>query len=61
MTSICGAIQDDIDEYIFLCKKYKEEVIYVEDAYGKSFPDCYSIHASKLIDRHREDIKNGQR
>jgi hypothetical protein len=50
MSNILKAISEDIEEYIYLCKKYGEKVQYVD--YGE---DCYGEHASKLKQRQREE------
>lgn len=53
MTDIASAVNDDIKEYMALCKKYNESVLYSEDGW----PDCYGEHARKLQDRRREEFK----
>jgi hypothetical protein len=55
MGNILSVIQDDINEYEYLCRKYKEEVQTKFDAYGNRTPDCYGDHALALNKRFREE------
>ncbi len=55
MGNILSAIQDDIKEYEYLCRKYKEEVQTKFDAYGNRGPDCYGSHAQELKNRLQEE------
>jgi hypothetical protein len=50
MGSIIGAIYDDINEYILLCKQYNEKI-----QYSHGSEDCYGKHANKLKKWARED------
>jgi hypothetical protein len=45
MSNSMAAIEKDMDEYRRLCAKYGEKLQYCDDG----FPDCYGIHATKLI------------
>lgn len=51
MGNIFKAISDDIEEYEWLCRKYKEKV---QNSHGS--PDCYGEHASALKKRHYEEM-----
>lgn len=52
MGSIMSAIADDIDDYLYLCKKFNEKPVY---SHGS--PDCYGAHAQKLEKRAAEERK----
>ena len=55
MGNIFGAINDDLDEYCQLCKKYNETPHYKPDARGNLIVDCYSEHARRLKDRQHQE------
>lgn len=52
MGNIISAIHDDIDEYIWLCKKYGEKVQY-KPGQGE---DCYGEHARALKKRRADEF-----
>jgi len=53
MSDICSAIHDDIQNYIRLCHKYGEKVVY-SDGWVE---DCYGKHAKKLEKREKSEIE----
>lgn len=55
MGNLLSAINDDINEYEQLCRKYGEEVQTEYDVYGIRTPACYGTHASELKQRFREE------
>jgi uncharacterized protein YeaO (DUF488 family) len=55
MSNILSAIQDDIDEYEALCRRFKEPIQTKYDSYGNNLPDCYGAHALALKTRLREE------
>lgn len=58
MTDIMGKIQDDINEYEALCRKYGEEVVYTQTRWGDKCADCYGKHAQALLERRRKEFQN---
>ena len=71
MSDIMSAIHDDIDEYLRLCQKYKEdpEIVYHDDERLLAEVNPYGKHAEKLKKREEKillmkaaDIrKNGEK
>lgn len=58
MGSIISAINDDIKEYEYLCKKFNEKPQSSPDAYGNMLLDCYGKHAMELKERNRLEWLN---
>lgn len=56
MSNIIGAINDDIDEYYDLCKKYGEKPIA-----DKSGINPYCEHARKLKERQRKEWEKARK
>ena len=56
MGDMLSAIHDDMDEYVELCKRFGEKVIYCD--YNK--PDCYGLHARRLGRRAEEIDKKAR-
>jgi hypothetical protein len=50
MSNSITAINDDIDRYVALCKRYNEKVQYTHGS-----PDCYGEHAKQLRERRRAE------
>lgn len=50
MSDICSAIHDDIKEYVRLCAKYNENVVW---SHGSE--DCYGSHAKLLKEREKQE------
>lgn len=59
MGDILSKIQDDINEYESLCRKYEEEVVYSQTRWGDKCQDCYGKHAMKLQERKRKEMSEG--
>lgn len=59
MGDILGAIQDDINEYEALCRKYGEKVLTNTNRWGVTSPDCYGKHADALQARKRKEMLDG--
>lgn len=55
MSDILSAIQDDINEYENLCRRYNEQVQTKLTAFGDRSPDCYGEHAQELKQRLIEE------
>lgn len=49
---ILKTIEDDIDDYVALCKRYGEEI-----EFSLQLPACYGEHSKKLEKRYEEEIK----
>lgn len=52
MSNILSAIYDDIEEYVFLCRKYGEKPVC--DLPG---PNPYCQHARELKERNRKEYE----
>lgn len=50
MSDSITRVFEDIEEYEYLCKKYKEKV-----QYKNGFPDYSGEHAKELIKREKEE------
>lgn len=62
MCDILKIINDDIEEYENLCKKYKEPIETVTDINGTRGPNPYGEHACKLKEKQsKEWAKNHKR
>lgn len=60
MGSIISAIDDDINHYYYLCEKYNEKPVMLNDSKHFYEPDCYGKHAKELELRLREELKNSK-
>ena len=60
MTSIIGAIRDDEDEYLDLCKHYREEPRRKLSPSHGNYIDCYGDHAAELKKRYQAELKAKQ-
>lgn len=58
MGDILSAINDDMDRYAALCKRFGEEPQYEPDFYGNRLLDCYGEHSKKLELRLRKEQRN---
>jgi hypothetical protein len=58
MGSINSAIDNDMDDYLYLCKKFNEKPQYSLDAYGNNLLDCYGKHATDLKKRNEIQSKH---
>ena len=71
MSDIMAAIHDDIEEYLRLCQKYKEdpEIVYHDDERLLAEVNPYGKHAEKLQKREEKRLlmmasdirKNGEK
>lgn len=55
MSNSITAIQDDIDRYVALCKRYGEQPVY-----GVGGPDAYGPHAKSLRERRSKEPAGAQ-
>ena len=58
MSDLFSKIQEDLDDYLQLCKKYSVEPEMFIDDWGSKRVQCYGEHASMLRKRDREERKN---
>lgn len=54
MSNIIKKVSEDIDKYLYLCKKFNEKPQYTKVCRGCLEPDCYGTHAEKLMKMSRE-------
>ena len=45
MGSALSKIQDDMDDYQWLCDLFDEEIQHKANAHGLRIPDCYGSHS----------------
>lgn len=55
MSDIISAINDDMEEYESLCKRYGEKPRYSPDSRGYPLLDCYGKHAEALKEKRDQE------
>ncbi len=53
MSNSLKAIDDDVEDYLYLCKKYKEKPETTLTPGGQEWADPYGNHAAKLRAKER--------
>ena len=50
-------IQDDINDYLYLCKYFDKKPKYTKDFYNNEVVDCYGKHADKLKKKFKKIVE----